>query len=331
MNPTELDFSQYLPYAWSHPKPAGSGRYRSSPEDFRVDEVLGFEPASTGEHSFLQIEKVGQNTLWVLEEIARQLQVSRELFGYSGIKDRHAVTTQWISVQNPKDDLDFSCLDVSGVCLLQVARHSKKLRPGSHAENQFQLKLRDLDAGRQSLETILTSIFERGFPNYFGEQRFGHDNQNLCRGWELLKARRLGRHKKKGIYLSALRSFLFNRVLGQRIQDGLFDANEDMDMDMDMTAPLWGRGRPQVSEQQQSYEHKVLEPWQPLCEALEHAGLSQERRPLRLIPKNMQWAWQSETELVLEFSLPPGGYATALLREMGEMVDASKPQQKSDE
>lgn len=329
MKKTVLDFSTSWQPLWSELPPlsdgaigAVSGVFRSSPEDFRVDEILGCDFSGEGEHVYLQIEKIGQNTLWVIEELGRQLGVDRALFGRSGIKDRHAVTTQWISIQDPKSALTFDALDIPGVRILAIERHDKKLRPGAHLENRFQLQLRGLN-GTDAIESVLTSISERGFPNYFGEQRFGFDNQNLQRGWELLASRRLAKHKKKGIYLSALRSFLFNKVLDTRVKEDLFQIPDEFDD----TGPMWGRGRIQASKKQQAYEQEVLEAWRPLCDALEYSGLNQERRPLLVIPKEVDWKWIAPDHLELIFSLPAGAYATSLIRELGNIIDGSRADQ----
>ena len=317
---TTLEFPSDWAHVWSDPKPACGGLYRLEPADFRVDEVLGFDPSGEGEHVYLHIEKVGQNTQWVMDELARQLGIKRKLFGHSGIKDRHAIATQWISFQDPTRAADFEKLEIPGVRLLDTNSHTKKLRPGMHQENRFELRLHELTSKADNLAPLLDVVSKNGFPNYFGEQRFGHDGGNLASGWKLLESRRLKEHKKKSIYLSALRSFLFNQVLNQRIRKNLV---QELD-ELDSTGPLWGRGRAKVSEYQQAFERKMVSDWQPLCDALEYSGLTQERRALMVIPANMHWEWESKDTLRLEFSLPPGSYATSLIRELGDFTDASK-------
>lgn len=315
-----MDFPLGWKHLWSDQPLISSGKFRCDPQDFCVDEELGFEPSGEGEHLYIQIEKVGQNTHWVIEELARQLDIPQQLFGRSGIKDRHAVTTQWLSVQCPNTDPDFDGIEIPGVRILQAARHPKKLRPGTHVQNHFRIILRDLVVETDQIENVLSAISEDGFPNFFGEQRFGIDGQNLHRGWKLLSARRLGKHKKKGIYLSALRSYVFNQVLSKRIEGGLFSVDE-----LDQSGPLWGRGRAPVSERQAIYEKTQLDQWEPLLTALEFSGLNQERRPLMATPNSLCWAWLESSTLELQFGLPAGSYATSLLRELGEITDASRP------
>jgi len=167
------------------------------------------------------------------------------------------------------------------------------------------------------VERALSGITENGFPNYFGPQRFGHNGQNLVKGWQLLSRRRLSGHAKKGIYLSALRSFLFNQILAQRIDNNTLSESEDE------CGPLWGRGRASVSEQQQIEEANCLLAWKPLSDALEYSGLRQERRKLLCEVTQLKWCWQGDDQLQLTFELPPGSYATSLLAELAVIVDGS--------
>ena len=187
-----------------------------------------------------------------------------------------------------------------------------------HEKNFFRLRLVDIEAEKIDLEDRLNAISTQGFPNYFGDQRFVIDRQNLSRGWTLLSQRKLKHQKKKGVYLSALRSYLFNCVLSRRIEDKQIGSDDEMDM----SGPLWGRGRQTVGEKQAEYEHAVLEPWQPLCDALEFSGLKQDRRPLFAVPEQLNWNWLEDRILQIEFFLPAGSYATSLLRELGSFSDA---------
>jgi tRNA pseudouridine13 synthase len=167
-----------LPFA--HGGPPVEGRIRVEPGDFRVDEVLGFEPSGAGEHAFLFVEKIGANTEWVARRIAEKAGVAPIAVGYAGLKDRHAVTRQSFSVQLPgRDDPDWSSLAIPGVRVLAASRHDRKLKRGSHRGNRFRIRVRDVEGDRERVESRIAVIRERGVPNYFGEQRFGRDAGNV--------------------------------------------------------------------------------------------------------------------------------------------------------
>ena len=125
--------------------------------------------------------------------------------------------------------------------------------------------------------------------------------------------------KKKGIYLSAVRSFVFNEVLALRIQQGLWGKTlpgDVLDVAGRPTGPLWGRGRVIATDQAQALENGVAGRHATLCDGMEHAGLVQERRALVARPVDMSWEWPQANQLVLMFSLPAGAYATSVLNEI---------------
>ena len=331
--------------------PVGYGVIRTRTEDFQVDEMLGFEPAGIGQHVFLQVRKRDTNTLWLAKQIALLAGASQRDLGYAGLKDRHGVTTQWLSVDMAgRPEPDWRALESTQVEVLQVIRNPRKLRIGALRGNRFRLRVRQLQAHRQTLEQRLQLLRDSGMPNYFGEQRFGHDYANLAQA-EALFERRLGRVERKlrGLLISAARSQLFNEVLAARIEQVSWDrpragdyftldgsrtgfAAEQQDntliercrsMDIHPTGPLWGRGRPPVSGETLALEQTLLEPYGVLRNGLEHVGLQQERRPLRVRVGELRWELPGQDELLLEFSLPAGSYATVLLR---ELLQVEQPQ-----
>ena len=197
-----------VPYA--HGGPPLRGRMRVRDEDFVVDEVLGFSADGHGEHAFLEIEKRGANTEWVARQLARFANVAPMSVGYSGLKDRHALTRQSFSVHLPGlPDPDWGKIEVDGVRILGATRHSKKLKRGVHRGNRFRIVLRDLVGDRVEAELCLERVSSLGVPNYFGEQRFGNDGGNLRSAQALFAGSRLGR-SERGFALSAARSHVFN-------------------------------------------------------------------------------------------------------------------------
>jgi tRNA pseudouridine13 synthase len=320
------DFSLDFPRAYGALNATAVFRYQ--PEDFKVDEDLGFELTGVGEHVFLQVLKRGENTAWVAGKIAELAKINVNDVGYAGRKDRHAVTTQWFSVYLPKaPEPDWMLLNSETIHVISVSRHQQKLRRGDHRQNYFVIRLRDIQTDdRAELEQRINAVFTFGVPNYFGEQRFGFNGNNLSEADDILVGgKRYKDKQKRGLMLSAGRSYLFNQVLAARIVAGNWLELMPGDPKQEPSGPLWGRGRSLAVDDLLTLEQNVLMDWQQWCDGLEHAGLSQERRPLRLLPSNASWRWIKD-DLELAFSLAGGEFATAVLRELTHLINRSQEQ-----
>lgn len=311
-------FSLDFPFAYG--APLAIGKFRHECEDFVVNEELGFSPSGEGEHLLLEILKRDDNTPWVAKQIARLAGVKPMDVGFCGMKDRRAVTRQWFSVYLPKPKtIDWTQLNSDTVQVLNVAKHNKKLRKGEHQANQFIIRIRDVSGDLVSVEDRLKKIAAEGVPNYFGEQRFGREQSNLHQVETLFERKTPIRdHQQKGMVLSAARSWLFNQVLAARIAQGDWQSKQEGEPTDYASGPLWGRGRNLAQGALGDFETNALAAWQNWCDGLEHAGLSQERRSLIQNPKELKWHWENK-DLVLSFSLPPGQFATSLLREVVQL------------
>jgi tRNA pseudouridine13 synthase len=269
----------------------------------------------------VHIRKRDQNTQWVAGLLAELAGIKRNDVSYCGMKDRFAVTTQWFSLYLPGKEIPPEQLVHGDFEILSMARNNKKLRRGMHAANAFRLVLRDfaaLDEHFTEIDARLNSILSNGVPNYFGEQRFGHDCGNLHQAQDLIERDQLkGNRRGTGIYLSAARSWLFNLVLAERLRQNNW--SQPFENEAEPSGPLWGRGRSAASGDLEALEQAVLAPWQPWCYALEHAGLKQERRALVLTPQNMHWQRLAVDQLELSFDLSGGCFATVILREIAEL------------
>lgn len=323
-----MQFNLAFPFAYGPPE--SHARFRAQLEDFIVIEDLGFEPSGEGEHIYVKIKKRGENTHFVIEKLAAFLEIKPMDIGLSGLKDRHAETTQWLSIYKPgKDsDVDWSTfIASSGLDLevLAIARHHQKLRRGQHRCNWFEIILRDvsqIDAARIRLEKIAAE----GVPNYFGEQRFGRAARNLALAEDWFAGGRPIRNRtKKGLALSAARSYLFNLVLAERVRQNTWRSVLEGDACLGElpSGPLWGRGRSIVTSTAGKLESQVLLDFANWCDKLEHSGLSQDRRALVLQPLNLSWRVDERT-LKLNFGLPPGEFATSLLREVAVLETEAK-------
>jgi len=331
-----------LPFA--HGGPPLRGVLRAVPEDFFVDEDLGFEPDGAGEHVFLRVEKRGANTDWVAKELARFAGVAPAAVAYSGLKDRHALTRQTFSVHLPgKTGPDWTSLRHPEFTVLAHARHGRKLKRGAHGGNFFGITLREVTGDRPAAEQVVAAVAAAGVPNYFGEQRFGHGGANVERALRMFAGQRVPHHER-AMLLSAARSHLFNLVLAARVARG--DWNRPLEGDVWMlagthsifgpeplsaelavrcsggdiapTGPLWGVGELRTAATAMEIETSAARSCPELTAGLDKAGLRQERRGLVLRTRGLSADWISDTGLSLRFYLQSGSYATVLIREIVE-------------
>ncbi|BDZ67416.1 tRNA pseudouridine(13) synthase TruD [Methanobacterium ferruginis] len=164
------------------PQKGIGGQIRTINEDFYVEEIPETQPKGEGPNTWLWIEKEGRNTLDVVLDIAREMKMNRKQMGFAGMKDKAAVTRQWICVSN-KTPEELQGLEdkLHHVKILDIVPHQKKLRIGQLVGNKFRLQVRDVedpDSAAQRAEEILEQLKERGVPNYYGFQRFGKNRPN---------------------------------------------------------------------------------------------------------------------------------------------------------
>jgi tRNA pseudouridine13 synthase len=337
-----------LSHAWGGPPMRGMIKF--APEDFQVEEQLGFEPDGAGEHLWLFIEKIGLTTFDAQRVLARHFNVALRDTAFAGMKDRQAVTRQWFSLhvkkiqQNLIDEFSHAHLRI-----VHSVANSRKLRRGSHKSNHFRIVVRNLEGDKEKAQHCLQQINEGGVPNYFGAQRFGHadDNASKAMDWFQGKIKSPDRNDRS-LLLSAARSFLFNAVLDERVKSACWNTCIDGDVmalagsasvftssrasadelskrlaefDVHPTGPLWGRGALATSGDAARREQATVEQFSELAAGLETHGLVQERRPLRLQLKSLQTHFDGST-LQLEFALDRGTYATSVLRELITMETA---------
>jgi tRNA pseudouridine13 synthase len=328
-------------FAWGGPPV--TGRLRERPEDFRVTECLGHTPDGDGEHLWLWIEKRERNTTDVADALARAAGVHPRQVSFAGLKDRNAVTGQYFSIHLPgNDDPPWEDWRIDGVEILEARRSSRKIRRGRLTGNRFEIRVRGLQGDRDVLIERLQQVRAHGVPNGFGEQRFG--GNNIARAHALFagKLRRKPSKHKRGFYLSAARSLIFNQVLARRIEahtwnrlvsgdvamlegssSWFFPEADDSELgercerlDIHPTGPLVGLGESPVSGQVADLEQAMFEQQHELVEGLCKFRLKHERRALRMKVSQLEWTWPDPQTLSLSFKLGQGCYATSVLREL---------------
>jgi len=236
--------------------PIKQALYKAKPEDFVVNERLEVDFTDAGEHLWLHIEKSGINTAYLAKLLSEWADIPLRDVGYSGLKDRQALTTQWFSLRLPKKqkpDSDFAPVDIKEhetVKIIAEHWHNKKLNRGTHNANQFVITLRDIEfakdqtlGDKSSVEQHLQTISTTGVPNYFGPQRFGFGGNNIREALNLfakpLKITSSAKKKNKrksavreqnSMELSAARSLIFNQILAARVQDGSWNTGLNGDV-----------------------------------------------------------------------------------------------------
>lgn len=334
------------PPAWpyAHGGPLAAGDYRATPEDFVVEECLGFAPEGEGEHLWLWLEKRDLTTLELARRLARACGVTQRDVGFSGMKDRVAVTRQWMSIHLPGREAPADLAERLGdtpVRLLAQRRHPRKLKRGVHRANRFMLRVTGVAIGHADFEARWQRLCEQGVPNYFGPQRFGPDGRNLHRACDILERGWRKRDDREGMMLSTARSYLFNELLATRLAAANWATPIDGDvlmldgsasqfvaeqaaaelgaraarLDLHPTGVLWGQGRSAALAAAAAYERRLGERHGALCAGLERAGVRLARRALRVRLSAASLAYQ-RGGVQLSFELPRGAFATAVLREL---------------
>ncbi len=327
--------------------PPVGGSLRAVDDDFRVDEVPSYEPSGEGEHTYLRFEKRDMTTTYAITQIARSLKIQARDVGYAGMKDRHAVTTQTVSIPRV-DPARVAALDIPGLRVLSVSRHRNKLRTGHLRGNRFELRVRDLpdgvDAALARARSIAAVIASAGVPNYFGEQRFGRDGDNAERARAWLSGEDPGPrdpHARRFL-VSSLQSELFNTWLGRRVADGLLDAHVDGDLaargangrpwlitaadaallypagEASPTGPMFGRSMERPTGEAEAREEATLSGASLDRAFFDRIGPLAEgtRRPARVFAEELIVEADGDA-LVFRFTLPSGAYATVVMREFG--------------
>lgn len=333
--------------AWSASRPAliTHALIKSRPEDFVVIENTGIEPEGQGEHLWLRLRKRDLSTPDMCAQLGKLAGVKQRDIGYAGLKDRYAVTEQWVSLLWPVNkEPEWLAALPHTIELLQAQRHGRKLRKGALKGNQFTITLREVACdGRAALERRIEDIRQSGFPNYFGEQRFGRNGANVSSAKAMFNRSMKVRDRfRRGMFLSAARSYIFNQLLAERIRQGnwnqllrgevcmlegsrRFFLSQAGDTglqsrlysgDIHPSGPLWGDGDPESQSAAHELEQEIAGNEPELVAGLAAARLQHDRRALRVIPGDLAMQWLDDATLDLSFSLPAGAYATALLREL---------------
>jgi len=333
------------PVAYPELPPVG-GKLGPDPEDFLVDEVPAYAASGKGEHQYVQVQKRLLTTPELVRRLAKAVGMNERDVGYAGLKDKYAVTTQWLSLAT-KTAISPELPLGEGVTILAVTRHDNKLRTGHLLGNRFTITL--VGVHEQAFERasqIAARLRGNGLPNYFGAQRFGHAGRNLPDALSWLARGGRGRNRfEQKLFPSVIQSELFNRYLSARVAlgtDRLLNGEvvrlegagamfrvDDLEKeqprfgarDLHLTGPMLGpKMRPAAAdalalEQRLTAELGLDE---PMLGALGREAPGTRRDLFAPLPDLViePVTDRAEPALRLSFTLPAGGYATEVLRQL---------------
>jgi tRNA pseudouridine13 synthase len=328
-------------------------RFVPSPETFVVEELPAYHPNGEGEHTYVWIEKRGLTTNEAERRLGQALGVKPRDIGHAGQKDRHATTRQFLSLLGTTPEAALAQTGIDGLVVLEARRHGNKLRMGHLKGNRFELVLTEVTAEEAAeITTRLTELGRTGLPNWYGEQRFGAAGDNVERALAIVRGQVRERDwKKRQFLLSALQSAVFNRALELRQADGLLRVRvgdvlqkresgglfvcEDPAVDQPRvdagelvpTGPLPGNREKEPPEgtATRELEDQALAAVGVTRAELAPLGrdLPGARRPVVVAVDlgDPPVADEGGGHLRLRFALPPGSYATVVVRALGVQGD----------
>lgn len=354
-SPAEID-REALRFRWpalptaTADLPGVGGRIRSFPDDFLVEEIPAYLPQGSGSHLYLRVEKRNLTTRDLVLALVRQGLAENEI-GVAGLKDKSAVTVQWISLPKRREDAVAALDDLPGARVLERSYHRNKLGVGHLKGNRFTVRVRELALGAEQAAARAQAVFDaldvRGTPNFFGPQRFGRFGTNAVDGLRVLRGERVpGGHRLRRFFVSALQSLLFNELLALRMERGLYqrvvtgdwarkhdtggvfqveDAEVETEraarLEISATLPLYGRRVRSSEGDAGALEALVLQ-----RHGLRPSAFGPrrgDRRPSRVLLAGASAA-AGGGDLTVRFDLPKGSYATVVLRELMK-VDVDAP------
>lgn len=318
---------------------------KRDPQDFRVDEIPAYACSGRGEHLFVRFEKTGLDTREAIQRLARALGLDPREAGSAGMKDRHAITTQWVSFHRG-DPARARGAEIEGVRVLEAALHENKLRTGHLRGNRFTVRLRGADRALLPIARERLAFLEaRGVPNYYGDQRFGRGGENAARAraWIVEGARRPRDRFEAKLLVSAWQAEIFNHLCADRVREGTYASVIEGDLcrkedtggifvSADLEAARARASRFEISATGPMFGASMRWPERDALrreeEALARAGISNRaelarfaragegtRRPYRVRIESASIE-ADDDGLVLAFALPAGAYATIVVREI---------------
>jgi len=308
-------------------------KFYQTPTDFVVDEIPVSEFKGKGNYLILHVKKVELTTWDMVAIFAEYMSIPAQKIGYAGLKDKHATTTQYISVDASYEKM-LKKFYHKQIKILSTTRHSHSIRMGDLAGNRFSINLHfvdNIDAGK--IEKVARRIAKDGLPNYFGYQRFGRDSDSIKQAQDMIKGDLFIEDTKlKNFLISIYQSTFYNDWLRDRVMLSLKNGETKFKLlEGDVYLSKDGKLSTPKIMPTKDYDSKKLVPTGLLCgrdvfrarsdareieknyddEFLQDKGY---RREALIYPKDIECNYvKKQTLLNISFSLPKGSYATVFL------------------
>lgn len=310
-------------------------QFKQQPSDFIVDEILDWDFRGLGEHLFLRVEKTYCNTVWVAKQLAKFYDVPPRDIGYSGLKDRHAITTQYFSIRLPGIKPNhYKVPTHDEFRIISHTLHDKKLKRGNHKYNDFCIRLTSVKGDTDQIEKRLRYLQTHGSPNFFDSQRFGNNSSNLERVIQWLNGEiDVRKRNEKSLLLSSLRAAIFNQQLSERVQNNTWYMITPGDIIvLDGTHSHFHAESEHGAIASNLIDRATAQDIHPAgiligadsswCEAypalstlLQRERLTSSYRPLRINIRNLSWQFNADT-LTINLRLPSGAYASGVIKQI---------------
>ena len=324
-------------------------KFYQTKDDFIVDEIPNIEFKGKGNYLIIHVQKVEMTTWDMIAVFSEYLGITAQKIGYAGLKDKHATTTQYISVESSYEKM-MKQFRHKQIKILDITRHSKSIRMGDLAGNRFSINLFEvdnIDAGR--LEKCARKISKNGLPNYFGYQRFGRDSDSFKQAKDMLSGEIFIEDTKvKNFLISIYQSEYFNNWLRERVEISRKENNSKfLILDGDVYLSKDGKLITPKINPVKDFESKKIVPTGLLCgrdvfrsrddaleieqkyddEFLQAKGY---RREALIYPQNIECKYiKKQTMLNISFTLPKGSYATVFLESIADRNFSAKDVKKS--
>ncbi|MCD4667770.1 MAG: tRNA pseudouridine(13) synthase TruD [Sulfurimonas sp.] len=214
--------------------------FKQSARDFVVEEIPLYEFSGEGEHLVMFVRKKNLSTMEMVGIFARYLGIKNRDIGYAGLKDKHAMTKQYISI-NKQHEEALENFEHEGIKILSKTYHNNKIRIGHLKGNRFYIKLQKVNpTSAIKIDEALKNISDFGMPNFFGYQRFGNDGDNHIEGEKIAKGQKKERNPRiKKLLINAYQSHLFNMWLSRRLEiNSLVSSFESKELESLLNMPL---------------------------------------------------------------------------------------------